>query len=93
MLTAAPVFLSILKFILSHIARYVPSNKLQNSLKIQVQNCGTYSFTIAKSHLKAKAKSSQKQGKVITAERRQRYHRTAGMLPSNGGNDAAERRL
>ena len=48
MLGAAPVFLSILKLILSHIARYAPSNKFQNSLKIQVQNCGTYSFTIAK---------------------------------------------
>ena len=47
MLGAAPVFLSILKLIFSHIARYAPSNKLQNSLKIQVQNCGTYSFTIA----------------------------------------------
>ena len=47
-LDIAPVFLSILKFILNHIARYALSNKLQNSLKIQPQNCGTDSFTIAK---------------------------------------------
>ena len=51
MLDAAPVFLSILKLILSHIARYAPSDKFQNSLKIQVQNYGTYSFTIAKFRL------------------------------------------
>ena len=42
-----PVFLPILWFILGHIARYAPSKKPQNRRKIQAQNCGTYSFTIA----------------------------------------------
>ena len=44
----SPVFLPILKLVFGHIARYAPSNKLQNSLKIQTKNCTTYYFTIAK---------------------------------------------
>ena len=32
------LFLPILKLVFGHIARYAPSNKLQNSLKIQTKN-------------------------------------------------------
>ena len=43
-----PCLGAIFELILSHNARIAPSNKLKNSSKMQVQNCGTYSFTITK---------------------------------------------
>ena len=42
----SPAFSALFELILSHNARIAPSNKLKNSSKMQVQNCGTYSFNI-----------------------------------------------
>uniref|UniRef100_UPI003FEEF491 hypothetical protein n=1 Tax=Alloprevotella sp. TaxID=1872471 RepID=UPI003FEEF491 len=42
---------ALFELILSHNARIAPSNKLKNSSKMQVQNCGTYSFNITKKML------------------------------------------
>ena len=44
----SPAFSALFELILSHNARIAPSNKLKNSSKMQVQNCGTYSFNITK---------------------------------------------
>ena len=43
---SSPAFSALFELILSHNARIAPSNKLKNSSKMQVQNCGTYSFNI-----------------------------------------------
>ena len=45
----SPAFSALSELILSLGARIAPSNKLINSSKMQVQNCGTYSFNITKS--------------------------------------------
>ena len=45
---SSPAFSALFELILSHNARIAPSNKLKNSSKMQVQNCGTYSFNITK---------------------------------------------
>ena len=42
----SPAFSALFELILSHNARIAPSNNLKNSSKMQVQNCGTYSFNI-----------------------------------------------
>ena len=46
----SPAFSAIFELILSHNARIAPSNKFKNSSKMQVQNCGTYSFNITKNN-------------------------------------------
>ena len=45
---SSPAFSALFELILSHNARIAPSNKLKNSSKMQVQNCGIYSFNITK---------------------------------------------
>ena len=42
----SPAFSALFELILSHNARIAPSNKFKNSSKMQVQNCGAYSFNI-----------------------------------------------
>ena len=43
-----PCLGAIFELILSHNARIAPSNKLKNSSKMQVKNCGTISFIFTK---------------------------------------------
>jgi hypothetical protein len=45
---SSPAFSALFELIPSHNARIAPSNKLKNSSKMQVQNCGIYSFNITK---------------------------------------------